>query len=921
MATNEEISGNGGGKRAATAPANVSKWLDMFTEMMAVFPCPVYFKDIRGRYRLFNAAFERFLGLSGEEIRGKRLRQVSQKGSFRLLETMDRKLIRNAAGWQCFQTSHRDASGKEWSVIINKSMLFLHGEVRGIMGVITDVTELEETKRELYESRKILQNVFEAIPDLLTVHDRNLRVVMSNWHGGYEYVAEELRFGHPYCYDAYYPGQGRPCEPCNVLEVFRTNLPSLTEKYNPRIGHMESRAFPVFDESGKTVMVAEYVRSINERKMAEFALSEANQRLNAIIASSPLPIIAMDIFGKVMLWNPAAEKTFGWKNEEVLNKEYPLFPKRRELEIFNLFKRLGKDEIIRGEEVYRQCKDGRPITLSRHNAPLRDTSGRITGTMAVLEDITERKQAENELKASEANYRAIFDGTNEAIFVLDSENGSIIDVNRKMCEMYGCSREEALRLDVEAFSAGQEPFTQNFVNHYVKKAVVGDSQMFEWLARRLDGSLFWVEVNIKKINLGGMTRALASVRDITERKIAEEAQRESEERFRRIFEQNEDPAMIICPETLVIIDVNPVLVKHYGFSARKLLREGPGLFLQEPELDRISQALRGITDAGTVQSEPLVTFAKNDDRIITSFKAKLIRARGVSYAYCTFRDITERLRIREETKKMQTKLLQTNKMAALGTLSSGIAHEINNPVNFILSNARMLHDAWQDLDLICSEYGRDLVDYSIGGFTFAEAREILPKLLDGIIDGSHRIRTILTGLREFAREEKTPPNQKVDVNSAIEKSVAILQNQIREYTNHFHLSAEPDLPPVRGSLQQLEQVVINLTMNALQSLPGKEFGVYISTYREKKSNCVVIKVRDQGVGMDQEVVKRIFDPFFTTRLESGGTGLGLSICYSILKEHQGAIEVESEPGKGTSVFVRIPSLRHREGIHEKHSEP
>lgn len=918
MAINEENSARWMGKKEAEAPANVSKWLDMFTEMMAVFPCPVYFKDIRGRYRVFNAAFARFLGLPAEEIRGKRLRQVSGQGNSRPLEAMDRELIRNTAGWQCFQTFHRDATGKEWSVIVNKSMLFLQGEVRGIVGVITDITELEATKKELYESRRILQNVFEAIPDLLTVHDRDLRIVKSNWHGGYDYVAEELRNCQPYCYDAYYPGQGKPCEPCNVLEVFRTNLPSLTEKYNPRIGHMESHAFPVFDESGKTVMVAEYVRSINERKMAEMALSEANQRLNAIIAASPLPIIAMDIHGKVMLWNPAAEKTFGWKNDEVLHKQYPLFIRRRELEIHNLFETLRKDEIICGEEVYRQCKDGSSITLSRHNAPLRDTTGRITGTMAVLEDITERKRAENELKASEANYRAIFDGTNDAIFVLDAENGSIIDANRKMCEMYGCSREQALRLDVHAFSSGHEPYTQSFANNYVQKAALGESQLFDWLARRMDGSLFWVEVNVKKINLGGKTRVLASVRDITERKLAEEAQRESEERFRRIFEQHEDSAMIICPETLVIIDVNPVLVRLYGFPAKRLLREGPCLFLQQPELDRISQALQGITDAETIQIELLATFSKSGDRILTSFKAKLIKARGVSYAYCTFRDITERLRIREETKKMQTKLLQTNKMAALGTLSSGIAHEINNPVNFILSNARMLHDAWRDLDLIFSEYGRDLQDYSIGGFPFAESREILPRLLDGIIDGSCRIRNILTGLREFAREEKTPPNQKVDVNSAIEKSVAMLQNQIKAYTNHFHLSMETDLPPVRGSLQQLEQVVINLAMNALQSLPGKESGVYISTFRDKKSNCSVIKVRDQGTGMDQEVVKRIFDPFFTTRLDSGGTGLGLSICYSIVKEHDGTIEVQSEVGKGTSVYVRIPYFRHREGTHEKH---
>jgi signal transduction histidine kinase len=286
----------------------------------------------------------------------------------------------------------------------------------------------------------------------------------------------------------------------------------------------------------------------------------------------------------------------------------------------------------------------------------------------------------------------------------------------------------------------------------------------------------------------------------------------------------------------------------------------------------------------------------------------MIKARGVSYAYCTFRDITERLRIREETKQMQTKLLQTNKMAALGTLSSGIAHEINNPVNFILSNAQMVHDAWQDIDLALADFVSKEGDLSIGGFPFSEAREIMPKLLSGILEGGYRIRDILANLREFAREEKSPQNQKVSVNCVLEKAITMLQNPIKKHTHFFHFTPDPEDSCVCGSFQQLEQVVINLIMNALQSLPDIESGVYVSLYREQLAKKLVIKVRDQGIGMAPEVVKQIFDPFFSTKLDSGGTGLGLSICYSIIKEHQGIIEVESAAGSGTSVYVRIPLL-------------
>lgn len=538
--------------------------------------------------------------------------------------------------------------------------------------------------------------------------------------------------------------------------------------------------------------------------------------------------------------------------------------------------------------------------------PLFEEAGSATREPGHVRNISGHNQAENEMNPCESNYRAIFDGTNDAIFVLDPESGSIVDVNRKMCEMYGCSRDQALRLEVEDFSSGRAPYTQGFALDYIRKAAVGESQLFEWQAKTMEGHLFWVEVNIKKVLLGGNVRALASVRDITERKLAEEAQRESEERFRRIFEQHDDSALIVCPETLMIIDVNPTLVRQYGFSPKKLFRNGPGLFLRKPELERVRQALAGVVDTGSVHIEPLTTFSRRNDRIITSFKAKRIRARGVSYAYCTFRDITERLSIREETKRMQAKLLQTNKMAALGTLSSGIAHEINNPCNFILSNARMLHDVWKDCSPLLDEYAREQGEFSIGGFHFSEARDTVPKLIEGIIEGAHRIRDILAGLREYAREEKTRPLQKVDVNAVVTKSFAMLQNHIREHTEHFHCSLATDPPLVRGSFQQLEQVVINLAMNALQSLPSRNCGVYISVFRDRPAGNVVIKVRDQGSGMPPEVVKRIFDPFFTTRLDSGGTGLGLSICYSIIKEHRGTIEVESEPGTGTNVYVRIP---------------
>jgi PAS domain S-box-containing protein len=151
------------------------------------------------------------------------------------------------------------------------------GSVTGIAGVMMDVTERKRVEVSLSKSEVLLRRILETIPDLLSVQDRDMRILFSNWHGGYDYVPDENRKGHPFCYDAYYPELGRGCEPCHVREVFTTGKPVFSEKANPRIGHLEARAYPVFDESGNVVMVIEHMRDITERKRTEERLSRINE--------------------------------------------------------------------------------------------------------------------------------------------------------------------------------------------------------------------------------------------------------------------------------------------------------------------------------------------------------------------------------------------------------------------------------------------------------------------------------------------------------------------------------------------------------------------------------------------------------------------------------------------------------------------
>jgi signal transduction histidine kinase len=180
-------------------------------------------------------------------------------------------------------------------------------------------------------------------------------------------------------------------------------------------------------------------------------------------------------------------------------------------------------------------------------------------------------------------------------------------------------------------------------------------------------------------------------------------------------------------------------------------------------------------------------------------------------------------------------------------------------------------------------------------------------MLDALVEGSHRINGIVTGLKDFARQEKTRLDQSVDVNKVIEAALSMLHNQIRKHSDRFQCILAENIPHVTGSFQQLEQVIVNLTMNALQALPNREAGVFISTSYIRSIGEVIIQVRDEGTGMSEEVRQAIFDPFFTTRLDTGGTGLGLSICFTIVKEHGGIIECESEPGRGSTFLVRLPA--------------
>lgn len=273
--------------------------------------------------------------------------------------------------------------------------------------------------------------------------------------------------------------------------------------------------------------------------------------------------------------------------------------------------------------------------------------------------------------------------------------------------------------------------------------------------------------------------------------------------------------------------------------------------------------------------------------------------------------VTRQKKRAEETALLkQEQLFQAAKMVSLGTLVSGVAHEINNPITSVMLNAPNLGRMWEAILPILDRHRDQEGDFQVGATSYSRIRDRIPLMLTGITDDARRVRDIVSDLKDFARDNPSDMKDSVDLNDVIGKAVGLTTNLINKSTRQFKLKCQPGLPMVHGNAQRIEQVVINLVVNACQALPDPDRSVTVATRFEASANRIVLEVTDQGEGIPEEHVKRITDPFFTTKREHGGTGLGLAITERIVRDHGGSLVFESTPGEGTTVCVTLPVKRH-----------
>jgi polar amino acid transport system substrate-binding protein len=269
-------------------------------------------------------------------------------------------------------------------------------------------------------------------------------------------------------------------------------------------------------------------------------------------------------------------------------------------------------------------------------------------------------------------------------------------------------------------------------------------------------------------------------------------------------------------------------------------------------------------------------------------------------------EVVERKRALDELKLHQDKLIQADKMASLGILVAGVAHEINNPNGLILLNMPILREVYRDAEeLLEAQYLND-GDFTLGGLPYSRMRDEVPHLLEEMQEGANRIKRIVEELKDFARLDTSAAVEPVDVNAVVKAAVRLVDSSLRSSTKCFEVGYAPSLPAVLGNAQRIEQVVINLILNACQALPDTEHGISLRTCHDEVAGAVMLTVTDEGTGISPEHLSHLADPFFTTKRESGGTGLGLSVSATIIKEHNGSLEFASTPGVGTTVTLTFP---------------
>jgi PAS domain S-box-containing protein len=502
-----------------------------------------------------------------------------------------------------------------------------------------------------------------------------------------------------------------------------------------------------------------------------------------------------------------------------------------------------------------------------------------------LELESKRRAAEAALAEEVERRGKLFDLTPVGIVILDPDTARFLEFNSIAHEQMGYSREEFARLSVPDVEVVESP---GDIRRHIESIMANKQDEFDTKQRTRQGKILDIHVKAQVVNVAGRTVYQCIWQDITGRKRAEEALRQSESRYRLLSENSADVIWILDVRTLQFTYVSPSVFKLRGYTpdevtsqpaekaltpdSYKFITEGLGPRIQA--FERGDESMRVMTsridqphkDGSIVNTEVITTLLADEQGKVTSVLGAT-------------RDISERVRAAEEKKRLEEKTQMAGRLAAVGEMAAGVAHEINNPLTSVLGFSELLLE--QDLPEKAKQQARF------------------------IADGSRRVSEIIKRMLTFARQTK-PVRKQVDINSLIENTLTLRSYVLQTAGIRVITCYDSHLPLVNADPGLLQQVFMNLVVNAEQAIKSKRRGGRLNITTEKIDSGVRIIFRDDGPGISPQNLPRLFEPFFTTKVSNEGTGLGLSISHSIIAEHGGEIRAESEPGKGATFIIELP---------------
>ncbi|MBU4261023.1 MAG: PAS domain-containing protein [Proteobacteria bacterium] len=347
-----------------------------------------------------------------------------------------------------------------------------------------------------------------------------------------------------------------------------------------------------------------------------------------------------------------------------------------------------------------------------------------------------------------------------------------------------------------------------------------------------------------------------------------------------------------------------------GYAA-ELFMDDPAFWLDHVHPDdrtRVMAEMQMLINEGILSREYRLQVADGSYKWMSSFSRMIKDSDGRNdYIVGVVQDVSDEKKMKQEADMHMQQVIQADKLASLGEVVAGVAHEINNPNSFITYNIPLLEESWEIFVPIINAYAENHPDSRHANLTLQELTGEMGEIIHAIKTGSDRINKIVANLKDFARLDESAPSSLVDFNKVINDVLTIVGAQARKSVARIELELEENLPQFHGHYQKLEQVMANLIMNAAQAIPEKEKGkISIRTRVNIRLHSIIVEVEDNGRGMAPSETEHIFEPFFTTRRSSGGTGLGLSVSYGLVQEHKGRICVLSRPGLGTKFTVILP---------------